>query len=454
MPTPLIREFRLAKRGYDGANPFLSGDGAFLGDGTPLLEKDAGGRWRPLRPEGVAAGLAKSYGAPADPGWRMDSLATVARALNRGDLSLAAIALVQAEFPAIPQEDEWFAKGDHDVAGEARVPKGSGPTSGQWALSGGSGAAGAIAVGTSAGAVAAGGADAASVAGILAWANRAALVALEAAGATLTGAVTLAAGIILIPTPAGAVSDGTLPGHPEISYHFDEGHLTLTRANLDGTTQVLFDGRAGQDQLYRDANGNVIGRDLDASVALNGPAVVAMADARPKDWREARAQSLARTDDDPKVCPDPGPDTPHGAELPAILYQIQVSGLEPGEAIWVNGVSFDGCRQLDGTLLDAKGPGYLQMMEQNSPYPWLGVVAEFLKQAGRQVPAANGHNIEWHFAEEPVANYVRALFAEKYPQIKIIYDPPRFTVEYSKYILRMYRFKRMMSLLNKQRELP
>lgn len=102
MSDPVIREFRLAKGRPDGLNPFLSDAGAFLADGTPLLER-IGTQWRPRRLAALAA--------------RADSLATVAKALNRGDRSLAAIALVQAELPA-------FAKGDPDVASESRDGKG------------------------------------------------------------------------------------------------------------------------------------------------------------------------------------------------------------------------------------------------------------------------------------------------------------------------------------------
>lgn len=108
MADPQIREFRLAKGRPDGLHPFLNDAGAFLADGTPLLERDGAGTWRP-----------RSLGGLAD---RRDSLATIAKALNRGDRSLAAIALVQAEFPPL-------AKANPDVGTEPR------DSDGRWTLS-------------------------------------------------------------------------------------------------------------------------------------------------------------------------------------------------------------------------------------------------------------------------------------------------------------------------------
>jgi len=38
--------------------------------------------------------------------------------------------------------------------------------------------------------------------------------------------------------------------------------------------------------------------------------------------------------------------------------------------------------------------------------------------------AAKGRPIEWHFAEKEVADYMRGLFAKRYPGIAVIYTPP------------------------------
>ncbi|HEY1722642.1 MAG TPA: lysozyme [Magnetospirillaceae bacterium] len=128
MPEAPIREFRLARGWPDGLNPFLSEDGAFLGDGTPLLER-VGHQWRPRTERDLDSVLAKAFGSSTRIGWRMESLATIARALNRGDRSLAAIALVQAELPTRLAKDGTAAKT------EARVLPGNGKQSGEWTAS-------------------------------------------------------------------------------------------------------------------------------------------------------------------------------------------------------------------------------------------------------------------------------------------------------------------------------
>ncbi len=103
----------------------------------PLLERDAAGRWRP-RPQSVLERLFTiGYGTRVDLGWRMTKLVNVARALNAGDRSLAAIALVQAELPPLPDlaAGARMAKAD-DLAkaydpNEPRVPPGT-FEGGQW----------------------------------------------------------------------------------------------------------------------------------------------------------------------------------------------------------------------------------------------------------------------------------------------------------------------------------
>ncbi|MFT3949961.1 MAG: Tox-REase-5 domain-containing protein [Agriterribacter sp.] len=84
-------------------------------------------------------------------------------------------------------------------------------------------------------------------------------------------------------------------------------------------------------------------------------------------------------------------------------YQKQIAGQE-GQALLLNGTKFDGL--VNGTLLDAKGK-YAFLLEKGWAQEGL------LKQAARQIKAANGTKIEWHFAEEEAANMVKRLFNEK-----------------------------------------
>lgn len=84
-------------------------------------------------------------------------------------------------------------------------------------------------------------------------------------------------------------------------------------------------------------------------------------------------------------------------------YQKQITGRE-GQDFLYNGVRFDGV--VNGGLVDAKGK-YAFLLEKG----W--AQDPLLKQAQRQIKAANGASIEWHFAEEAAATIVQQLFKDK-----------------------------------------
>jgi hypothetical protein len=89
-------------------------------------------------------------------------------------------------------------------------------------------------------------------------------------------------------------------------------------------------------------------------------------------------------------------------------------------------VVFDDCRLLDGTMIDAKGTGYLQQLSYGEErYPWLGIQEKMLKRARSQLEAAQGRPIEWHFAEQAVADYVQGIFDYSGITIRIIHTPWR-----------------------------
>lgn len=92
-------------------------------------------------------------------------------------------------------------------------------------------------------------------------------------------------------------------------------------------------------------------------------------------------------------------------------------------------VYFDECRLADGTMIEAKGPGYLRIMKRSKPdsYPWRGVVDGFLSQAKSQRNAARGRRVEWYVAEPEIADYVRELFSKNdipFEVFPIPYIPP------------------------------
>lgn len=133
MGLPFIREFRLAKGPGDGLYPYVDTRGAYIGNSVPLLEKALDSRWQPRRRRQLDWLLSKGYGRPFELGWRLDGLACVARALNKGDLSLAKIALVHCEMPALPgvgaarrmsEAEAMLTKYNPDWSDEPRVDAG------------------------------------------------------------------------------------------------------------------------------------------------------------------------------------------------------------------------------------------------------------------------------------------------------------------------------------------
>ena len=229
-------------------------------------------------------------------------------------------------------------------------------------------------------------------------------------------------GIIFIPINRSTISQGPVVGQPDLSYEYDEGARTLRLYQQDGDRRsVIFLGRPGIDGIIRDDDGQAVGRKLGDSVVLLDP--------------DTLPGGKNSEDNAPKLCPSPSKDRP-GAREKDIAYQAYVSRLvnpdaplTPGLAVKLvnpatgDDVYFDDCRRRDSTMIDAKGTGYLDMLEKESDYPWDGVEAKMLKQARRQIQAAAGRAIEWHFAEKDVADYVRQLFRQENIGITVIHTP-------------------------------
>ncbi len=255
-------------------------------------------------------------------------------------------------------------------------------------------------------------------------------------------------GTLFLPTNGASVSTGTLPDAPEFSYKYDQetGRLTVTRQNPDGTTDTVFSGHHDKDAVFRDENGNAIGRYLGDSVALDADAVRGY-EARRKSDAQARpgaiVQSTARTRDDPEVCPAPEPDKPGGKNNEGgIAYEEHVGKLvggvvPPGQGLAIrmtkpdgSSVYFDNCVDEDHSLIEAKGFNYGAAYEKwktkDDNKPWIFYETRMMRQAARQVEVAQAQdwNLEWHFADENVANYMSGKFAEKGYPIKVVYTPP------------------------------
>jgi hypothetical protein len=110
-------------------------------------------------------------------------------------------------------------------------------------------------------------------------------------------------------------------------------------------------------------------------------------------------------------------------------YQSQISGAPEGWAYSIrigpgpkDKVDFDGFK--DGVLLEAKGPGYHELLERMYGKPFFEGIDELLKQASRQRKMSHDLPIHWHFAEREVADLTRKLFNERgYTDIQVFYTP-------------------------------
>ncbi len=113
-------------------------------------------------------------------------------------------------------------------------------------------------------------------------------------------------------------------------------------------------------------------------------------------------------------------------------YQEQITGHSSSEAYWVGGkdlksggVKLDGFK--DGTLLDAKGPGYANKFTAAlEPKPWFkdSGARQLVEQARRQLNAAKGVPIRWHVAEKKAADAIRKLLEDaKVRGIEVVHTP-------------------------------
>ena len=172
---------------------------------------------------------------------------------------------------------------------------------------------------------------------------------------------------ILFPDNKSLASSGGVPDHPGLSYRFSEMRLTLIQNDDQGGARLLFLGMPDKDSFYRDEDGTIVGRAVGNSFMLDNTGVAAM-NAVQSDSRAASAATTNDASDQPKLCPDPSLDVPGNKSDRSVAYQTQISGLPPGMAVRFNVVMFDGCRTTDGTLLEAKGPGLAQHLNDDGEW--------------------------------------------------------------------------------------
>jgi hypothetical protein len=341
------------------------------------------------------------FGDRGDPQPLYRQLVDITQALNRGEIAKAERLGLQLPLSKVEPgcAPEWVKAGfDPD---EPRA------ADGKWGSGG-----------------AAAGSGAGAAAGLLAPEGAAleGAAAMVAGGALATAAVAGSALFAGLVYPAGnwRVFEGRIPDRPDIAYRFDETFLSLYRVDPDGRQDLIFEGLPDHN-LYRDAEGRVVGTyigDGKFQVDVDKLTRAPVAD----EAGDPEGQPVGVETDKPLLCPDPVKDTPHGAPELSIRYQEYVTGLRRPLAIWYNGYYFDGCRDPEVVLIDAKAYGYFELLTNKSDGPRLGTARRLYNQARAEVMAAAGRPIEWHIADERsvplIADVIKA-----FPQIKVIFHP-------------------------------
>jgi hypothetical protein len=468
---------RLYPRGAASRGICGDGDGATLGPDCILVRRTADG-YRCAAPDDARVIQSLVLTQQDDPDWLFYQCCRISEALGKGEIALAQIYGLHIPVDELDESllDRLALASPLSKANfnpdEPRLPKGE-PGAGQWTgdgtgSPGGSGAGaggadgsgddggggGAAGGGGDAGPGGAGGSDTVPVVGTVAAVDAAAaspllgdvaprtLAALARLAARMSGA-TAFFGTLFIPDNRSMLSESSFEGRPDLAYSYDRdtGVLRITQGDGSGDRVLLAEGHIDAEGMFRDSTGRAIGRALPGGSVIVDPDTLPGYLARPGTAAPARTVAGVQAESDianePKLCPDPSFDHP-GARAKDIAYQQYVSilvngrALPPGLAVSLwnpvseRFVAFDDCRLSDGTMIDAKGTGYLDQLKHGTmAYPWLGIQAKMITQAASQVVAAGGRTIEWHFAESEVADVVRSLFEQEDIRVRVIYTPWR-----------------------------
>lgn len=223
------------------------------------------------------------------------------------------------------------------------------------------------------------------------------------------------------PVSTRGATEGQVPGDPELRFSFDkdEGILRFLRRGASGDEIVAIARGAPNGVFYETKTGTPVAR-------MVGQSLVFDAQSAEDEFEGAKAQAgaisrVTSKAEEPQLCPDPGPDVPHGASARSVAYQAYISWLNnpqrplpPGMAVSLinpatkRRVTYDDCREDDGTMIEAKGYGFASLLQ--SSYLKTRLTSRWIGQAMRQVSASGGREIEWYFAEESAKNYAETIF--------------------------------------------
>ncbi|MBM6498162.1 hypothetical protein H9X54_002470 [Flavobacterium macrobrachii] len=116
-------------------------------------------------------------------------------------------------------------------------------------------------------------------------------------------------------------------------------------------------------------------------------------------------------------------DTGENMSDAASSFQKQITGVDASQSFKLNGVKFDGITD-SGVLLDAKsGMGNFVGKDGNFKN-WFKGADSLIDQANRQLKAADGIKIQWHFENKKVMEATQKLFKKNDIEgIELIHTP-------------------------------
>jgi hypothetical protein len=253
----------------------------------------------------------------------------------------------------------------------------------------------------------------------------------EAEGATLSGlsetgiealarfamllpAATAFAAVLFVPSPNASRKWTNVPGRPGLRYR---------QLEYQPGWQVSYAGREETFQELRgdlvSASGRTVGR-----VLPGGALAIELAAVAPG----------ALKDDEPRLCPVATPDRyGQGPDSAGRRYEDQIKALVNPQQPTPSGfgmalrnlvgngneVMFDDCEQTSGTMIEAKGPTFTDILRKELAAQSAGkkmewnVINGLLKQSERQVQAAGVRPVRWYFADSFAADEVREIFARR-----------------------------------------
>jgi hypothetical protein len=95
----------------------------------------------------------------------------------------------------------------------------------------------------------------------------------------------------------------------------------------------------------------------------------------------------------------------------AMHFQELVTGIRAGTSFLRGGVKFDHLDTIRRVLVEVKGPGYANFVDQAGRfYSWFRGRRALVKQAERQLKAADGERVVWVFSEQRALDATRQLF--------------------------------------------